>query len=265
MQDAQFRILQISDIHLFANQERALLGVKTQESFDAVLNLIKANNHIPDLIILSGDLAQDGLEASYIRVADRLKEFPVPIYCIPGNHDDSDTMQKIFPLSTLTLQKQVVLDKWQIILLDSHKQREVEGFLTSSELDFMQKCLNEYPDKRAIIAFHHQPIFVNCAWLDRLGLTNADELWKILRNYPQVDTILFGHVHQEHEGMKNEIKYYSTPSTCIQFKKNSDPFALEELNPGYRVIDLYPNGDLITQVHRVANYIGKFEENAKGY
>lgn len=106
---------------------------------------------------------------------------------------------------------------------------------------------------------------VGVTWLDKLGLTNADELWLTLSQYPQVHTVLFGHVHQEHQGEKNGIHYYSTPSTCIQFKRNAVDFALEKLPPGYRWIDLYPNGDLKTGVYRVANYIGSFESEAKGY
>jgi len=258
------RIVQISDIHLFSKPGQTLLGVNTHESYDAAINLLKKDQK-PDLIILSGDLSQDGSKESYIQVADKLKEFAVPTYCIPGNHDDDKRISEIYPLGHIILDKQIVFNDWQIILLDSHKDGAVEGFLKQTELEFMQQCLRMYPTHRAIVIFHHHPIFVGSAWLDRLGLTNADELWEILRAFPQMHTILFGHVHQVNEGIRHGIQYFSAPSTCIQFKRNSDEFALEKLAPGYRWIELHSDGNLKTEVRRAPAYIGYFDATAKGY
>lgn len=259
------RILQITDTHLFADPNQALLGVKSEESFRALIDLVKSADLDPDFILMTGDLAQDASEKAYIRLGDELSEFGVPVYCIPGNHDDTNVMEKIYPYAMMSLQKQLVFDGWQIILLDSHIHAKVEGRLAKSELDFMEKCLKMHPKHQAIIVFHHHPIPVGCEWLDNLAIKNSDELWDILKNYPQVSTIFFGHVHQLNEGEKNNIKYYSTPSTCIQFKRKSDQFALEELGPGFRIIDLYPDGKLETSVRRVPRYIGTFEPHAKGY
>lgn len=259
------RIVLLTDTHLFENKEKILLGVRTQESYQAVLELIKADDVKPDLILHAGDLTQDASEASYIRLEDELSVFDVPIYCVPGNHDDCQVMQKVYPRGMLSVHKQLVHEGWQIILLDSHVHGKVHGHLGETELDFLEKALNEYPDHRAILVLHHQPVTVGSKWLDKIGLTNADEFWGLLSRYPQVCTILFGHVHQQFEGEKNNIKYYSTPSTCIQFKTKSPRFALDELAPGYRVIDLYSDGTLKTEVRRTAHYVGIFEPHAKGY
>lgn len=259
------RIVLLTDTHLFENKEKILLGVRTQESHQAVIDLIKADSIKPDLILHAGDLTQDGSEAGYIRLEEELSVFDVPIYFVPGNHDDSDVIQRVYPRGMLSIHKQLIHEGWQLILLDSHIPGKVPGFLSQSELDFLESSLQQYPDHRAVLVFHHQPLAVGSKWLDKLGLTNADELWELLSHYPQVDTILFGHVHQQSEGEKNNIKYYSTPSTCIQFKTKSTRFALDELAPGYRIIDLYPDGTLQTQVRRTAHYIGTFDPHAKGY
>jgi Icc protein len=265
MQDAPVRIIQISDIHHFADKDKSLLGVNTHDSFNALLAMFKKDPVRPNFLLLTGDLSQDGSEASYITVADMIKEFPVPAYWIPGNHDDSKMMAHVYPRETISNHKHIVLEHWHLILLDSHKPGYVEGYLDPLQLKFMQHCLELYPEHNAIIVFHHQPISVDCTWLDKLGVTNADELWAILKHYPSAHTILFGHVHQQYEGEKNGIKYYSVPSTCIQFKTKSDQFALEELPPAYRWIDLYPHGELKTGVCRAPSYVGVFDANAKGY
>lgn len=262
--DGAFRIVQISDIHLFEEPEKVLLGVNTTESFDAAIQLLKMDQK-PDLIILSGDLSQDGSIASYLRVAEKLKEFAIPTYYVLGNHDEANTLHETYPLENITHHKHIVLKNWHIILLNSQNVGAVDGSLDRIQLNFLQHCLQMYPEHYAIIVFHHHPIPVGSVWLDRLGLTNADEFWLILRSFPKVHTILFGHVHQEHEGKKNGIQYYSAPSTCIQFKRKSDEFALEKLPPGYRWVDLFPDGSLKTGVSRAPEYIGEFDEGAKGY
>ncbi|MCD6039662.1 MAG: cpdA 3 [Gammaproteobacteria bacterium] len=259
------RIVQISDMHLYANKESTLLGVNTYESFSVILNLVKSATSPPDLILLTGDLTQDHSEASYQHVVDAFKTASIPIYYVPGNHDDAKIMKRILPCAIFPTSKHIILDQWQLILLDSQKPQAVEGYLNRSELDFLETCLQQHPERHAIIVFHHQPIPVGATWLDKLGLTNAEELWAILQRYSHVHTILFGHVHQEHQGEKKGIKYFSTPSTCIQFKRNCVDFALEELPPGYRWVDLYPHGELKTAVCRAAHYVGKFDGEAKGY
>jgi Icc protein len=265
MDDAPLQVVQISDIHLFGDKNKSLLGVNTQDSFAAVIELLKSKHSKPDLILLSGDLSQDGSVESYTRLAAMLKDFPLPIYYVPGNHDDSQVMTQIYPLDNITHHRHIVLKHWHIILLDSHKPNKVEGYLDQAQLSFLQHCLQMYPEHHAIVLFHHQPVPVGSAWLDNLGLTNANELWSILVNFPKLHTILFGHVHQQHEGRKNDIQYLSAPSTCVQFKRNSAEFALEELAPGYRWIELHSDGNLMTGIERAAHYVGKFDVDAKGY
>lgn len=262
---AHSRIIQISDIHLFDQAEKSLLGVNTQMSFLAVLEHLKKESQNIDAIILSGDLSQDNSVASYHRLAEAFDIFKLPIYYVPGNHDDPSTLSKVFPRGNIQSQKAIVFNDWQFILLDSYKSHAVEGYFSDEQCRLLEQALKAHPKHRAIVVLHHQPVPVGSAWLDKIGLTNADDFWKCLAQYPQVHTVLFGHVHQQYEGKKNGIHLYSTPSCCIQFKPNSHDFALDNIPPGYRQIDLYPNGDLKTQVFRLPHYIGEFEANAKGY
>lgn len=257
------RIVQVSDIHLFGDPTKSLLGVNTDESFLAVIELLKTEK--PNMVLLTGDLTQDSSEAAYLRVAERLQFIDAPIYCVPGNHDDNRIMDKIYPFHKISKLKQIIMDNWQFILLDSHIPNSVEGFLDQSQFDFLEKCLKSHPKHHAIIVFHHHPIPSGSEWLDRLGVQNSDLFWEFVNRYPRVNAVLFGHVHQEHAGKKKGVKYYSAPATCIQFKKNSAQFALEKLSPGYRWLDLYPNGVIETGVNRTAEYVGVFDENAKGY
>ncbi|MBX3708155.1 MAG: 3',5'-cyclic-AMP phosphodiesterase [Gammaproteobacteria bacterium] len=265
MGNVPLRIIQISDTHLFSDKDKALLGVQTQKSFKAVLDLLRQRAEPVDFIIHSGDLSQDYSESAYIRIAEMFEEFNVPVYCVPGNHDDPKIMSAVYPRGLVSGDRHIVKKNWQIILLDSHKSGAVEGYLSHLQLSYLQHCLHTYPKHHAIILFHHHPLPVGSHWLDNLGLTNADDFWQIISKFSNVNTVLFGHVHQEFEKIVNGVKCYSTPSTCIQFMRQQDHFGLENLPPGYRWINLYDDGRLETAVVRAATYIGTFEENAAGY
>ncbi|MBV9575445.1 MAG: 3',5'-cyclic-AMP phosphodiesterase [Gammaproteobacteria bacterium] len=265
MDNAPIRIIQISDMHLFSDPESVLLGIKTQESFQAVLELLQQEAERMDLILLTGDLSQDGSNASYVRLASMMKKLHVPVYCVPGNHDNTKIMNHVYPLETISNLRHIILKNWHLILLDSQKPGAVEGYLDHSQLNYLRQCLQTYPEHEAIVVLHHHPLSVGSRWLDNLGLKNAEEFWSIISQYPKMNTILFGHIHQEHEQMINGISCYSTPSTCVQFMRKQDKFGLEKLPAAYRWINLYEDGHLETAIKRVANYIGIFDANAKGY
>jgi len=261
------KVLQISDMHIFDNPEDKLLGVPTTKSFEAIIDLIRIeeSNEKTDLILLTGDLSQDGSASSYQRIAEMLKPSGVPIYFVPGNHDNQAVINQVYPTQHILENRRIVLPQWQFILLNSQIEGQVRGSLAPSELDFMQNCLIDYPDRHAIIVFHHQPVPVGSTWLDKQGLTNGKEFWEVAAKYSNIHTVLFGHVHQEFQEIFNGIRCISAPSTSIQFKPNQADFGLDNQAPGYRWIKLFDDGVILTGVKRWAYYIGDYLANAKGY
>ena len=89
---APVRILQITDTHLFAEKHETLLGVNTWESYQAVLSAIHAENRACDLIVATGDLAQDQSSAAYQHFAEGIASFSAPCVWLPGNHDFQPAM-----------------------------------------------------------------------------------------------------------------------------------------------------------------------------
>lgn len=265
MTQRPIRIAQISDLHIFADPHRALLGVKTQESFDAVLRMVKENIDDTDIVILSGDLSQDGSVDSYLRVADAVTALDRPVYVFPGNHDNVETMYQLYPRGRINIDKQLIIHNWQIILLNSQIPGKVAGHLDEAELRFMERCLEACPDHHALVMFHHQPMPIGTGWLDRLGVNNAEVFWERVKRYPQVKHVIFGHIHQVFEQKKHGIQCYAAPATCFQFKGMIEKFALEDIPQGYRWIHLFPDGRLTSGVNRLPKYVGVFDRDATGY
>ena len=246
------RIFQISDIHLYAKPEGELLRLKTLESFQAVLELVKHfyEKQSPDLILLTGDLSQDATPESYRLLISQIKNIHCPIGWIPGNHDEPLIMKETLVDRPLYSEKHFMINEWQLILLNTHLSGKVAGWIAKEEFEFLAQTLEVYK-QHAMIVLHHHPLPIGSGWLDQLGLLNAEEFWQIIDKFPQVKAVLGGHVHQANEQMRKNILFMTSPSTSVQFKPNVDDFALDEIMPGFRIIHLHNNGEIETEVHRV--------------
>lgn len=256
-------VLQLTDPHLMASADGALLGINTRESLDAVIATAKAEPVQPDLILVTGDLAQDGSVEAYQVLADKLKQFDCPSYWLAGNHDNAGVLATV--AGPVSGQKQIVLNHWQVLLLDSSVKGDVAGWLADDELAFLEQSLREYPELPALVALHHHPVDIESGWMDAIGLKNREAFWAVIDRHPQVKTVLWGHVHQTLDQQRGGVRLLATPSTCIQFEVGSDAFSVEETAPGYRWLTLSPAGKLTTQVKRVLNYEGKIDRSSTGY
>lgn len=265
MESAGYQILQLTDMHLFADPAHRLLGVNTQDSLEAVFELVKQLHPHPDMICVTGDMSQDETVPAYERLAQMLAYYHCPKYWVPGNHDDTEYIESVFEHYHIQQQKHIVLDHWQIIMLDTKKIDAVEGYLKNDQLSLLDNSLASFPEHPTLIFMHHHPIPIGCRWLDNLMLTNADQFWDVLEVYNNVKMVVCGHVHQETSSQFKGVKFYSTPSTCFQFKRGSAGFAVEPLMPGYRVIELFPDGTFKTDVYRIADFVLNLDDSKGGY
>lgn len=262
---APLRVLQITDPHLMADADGALLGVVTRESLDAVLAQVQADGREQaDLILATGDLAQDASDEAYRVFAEKMRMFACDISWVAGNHDDSKRLQAAAE-NFGCAQRRFLVGGWQILVLDSSVLGKVHGYLEDDELEFLEQCLREYPDLPTLVALHHHPVSVGADWMEEIGLHNRDQFWQVVDQFPQVRSVLWGHIHQELDRDRNGVRLLATPSTCIQFESGSSEFSVEELAPGYRWLDLYPDGRLHTGVSRALNFRFDLDTSSNGY
>ncbi len=258
-------LLQLTDLHILPTLESTLLGVKTEHYFHAVLAHAFERRSDYDLLLLTGDLAQSPCEASYNRILQTIEEYNIPTLCLPGNHDDYSLMQQIFNTPKVNCHKQAILGVWQIIMLNSQIVGSEAGRLAQTELDFLETCLQENSDLFTLIAVHHNCLPTDSAWLDTMQIKNSQAFLEIVVRYPDVRVITTGHIHQEMNKKFDKIAVFGTPSTCFQFAVNSVNFAMDRTPPGYRIIDLYEDGNVVSNVHRIDTSLNELELNVAGY
>ncbi|MCX8580466.1 3',5'-cyclic-AMP phosphodiesterase [Gilliamella sp. B3482] len=260
-------ILHITDTHLFADEDGALLGIKSNASFLSVINEIKRGNRKYDLIVATGDFVQDGSKKSYARFAEQIKQFNTPCVWLAGNHDNFSYMQEVFSNYQLAENKVVSLgDNWLIVLLNSQVVGQACGLLPQSELQFLEKTLLAHTDKNVMVFLHHHPISSGCHWLDEHILKNSNELEEIVKKFPSIKGLGWGHIHQQQDHVWHNCHAFSTPSTCFQFKPNCYEFQLSnDEAPGWREIKLNEDGTIESNVFRIADNLFLPDVSQKGY
>jgi 3',5'-cyclic-AMP phosphodiesterase len=262
---SHFSILQITDPHILAAPEATLLGVNTAHYFNAVLEHAFSSKRNFDLCLVTGDLAQDPCPESYKHILSKLQVYGIPCICLPGNHDDYALMQVVLCTEQVNCRKHIVWENWQIISLNSQIPGSAGGYLPVEELTFLDKCLRVNPDLNSLIAVHHHCLQTGSHWMDTMMIENAQELFDLIKPYPMVKTIINGHIHQAMDVQLDCVRVLTTPSTCFQFKPNSESFSLDDTSPGYRWINLYTDGSIDSNVVRLPDPLKGMQENTHGY
>jgi len=258
------KFIQITDCHLFEEQDGKLLGMDTQFSLDAVLQ--QMHQQIPDFdfFLCTGDLSQDGSLASYERLKKQIDLDGKPQYWIPGNHDHRSNMLKVVS-ENKEMVSVIKKGNWQIIMLDSQVPGSVFGNFAQSQLDIVKNALTADSTSHTMLVMHHQPIPMGCEWLDNQQIKNSDALLNIVQQHKNVKVVLWGHVHQDTDREIDGVRFISTPSTCVQFTPKSVDFGVDEKGPGYRWMELHDDGTIKTAVSRVDDIDFEIDYSVKGY
>ncbi|WP_391088252.1 3',5'-cyclic-AMP phosphodiesterase [Vibrio sp. NH-UV-68] len=247
------KLVQITDTHLFEPADGTLLSVKTLDSFNAVVAAVAAQEFSFDAILSTGDISQDHSAGSYQRFSEGIAPLNKTCFWLPGNHDFKPSMQSVLPSCQIEQIEHVLLgEHWQMIMLDSQVVGVPHGRLSDQQLQLLEDKLAQYPQRHTLVLLHHHPLLVGSRWLDQHTLKDAENFWQVVEKYNNVKAVMCGHVHQDMNVVHQGVRVMATPSTCIQFKPNSDDFALDTLSPGWRELELYCDGNLSTQVKRLA-------------
>lgn len=263
--DETIRIVQLTDTHLKAYNGGTLLGLDTDHSLQVVIDLVNSEYPQPDLLLGTGDLADSGAGDAYRRLTGYFDQITPQHFWLPGNHDLRDVMIDV--AGARRLPAEIRIGNWQIVMLDSQLPGEVGGQLGSAELQRLEQALSagDAAGLYSLICLHHQPVPVGCDWLDEQMVSDARALFEIIGCYPRVRGLLWGHVHQAIDQRCEDLRLLCTPSTCVQFLPKQVDFAIDTLAPGYRWLELEPDGTLETDISRAEEQQFHVDRQANGY
>ncbi len=259
------KVLHITDPHLKPRSGDTMFGIDTEEFFQRALAHANQHNGPFDLILLTGDLAQDPSADTYQRILKHLLNYDTRCLCLPGNHDDFDMMKHYLNRLPVSCDKLLALDDWQVIGLNSQIPNSPVGELSSEELAFLERSLAATRNRHTLIAVHHHCIPSGSDWLDTMQIQNSDAFLSLVKAFPQVKAVIFGHVHQALSITVNQLAILGTPASSFQFMPNSTEFSISDLPPGYRVLELSADGHVESVCHYLPIKMDSLDRNAHGY
>jgi len=179
-------IVQLSDLHVGSQF--------LPEVFETVVKEVNELN--PDVIVITGDLTNEGLMKEYEKCKSLLTKFNTKkIISISGNHDYRNTgyllFKKFFPFQTVNeLDDDVVL-----VTVGTARPDRNEGEVGYRQNLWLERTMKKYKDKVKIVAMHHHLIPIPDTGSDQLTVVDAGDILRTVLD-TQVDVVLCGHKHR---------------------------------------------------------------------
>lgn len=259
MEPGALRVVQISDLH-FPGTAGVLGFVRHDPDRGLAAVLGHASDAIADadLVVATGDLADQGEPEAYDRLGDVLDTLAAPVYCLIGNHDKNDAYQACLPRPNVHLEDAVRVGPWLMLFLDSNARgREAVGDGTYRDLD-ERMIAAEQPGlipadlARARAILTHTTAEHVFVWLHHPPLPEMapdvqgdSELARLIRDFPKIRALGAGHLHGELSGEFEGRPVYVCPSTTYSIDYVGRVFE----GPSYRTYTLHADGRVASQTH----------------
>ncbi|MTJ80418.1 MAG: phosphodiesterase [Telmatospirillum sp.] len=247
-------IAQISDTHVKTPGRLAYRRVDTAGALAACVASLLERRPAPDLVLVTGDVADFGQAAEYEQARALLAPLPMPVHVLPGNHDRADAMRAAWPDQDWALDSgplHSVRDQGpvRIVCLDSTVAGQSGGRLDAEALDWLDATLARAPDQPTIVALHHPPFLTGIAHMDAMGLEGREGFAAVVAKYPAIIRILAGHIHRPVQALVGGRLAMTAPSPAHQVALDLTPdgpsrFILEP--PGYLLHHVLPDRTIVT-------------------
>jgi Icc protein len=220
-------------------------------ALEAAVAAVAALDPAPHGVLLSGDLAEHASPREYERVRDLLAPLSMPVWAIPGNHDDVDELRTWFEMPA----SGAACGGLRLVCCDSTVPGSDAGAFGDDRLELLATALADEPTAPTIVAMHHPPIDIGVDAADAIGLPRGDRdaLGELLDAHPQVQRVAAGHVHRGALGRVGSCPVFTCPSTWRQGAldlRPGAPLRLSEDEPAF-ALHVLADGDLVSHVQPV--------------
>jgi Icc protein len=233
-------VLQLSDTHLSATPGATVFGQDADARLATVLDAWAATGQHADLVLLTGDLADDGSVEGCTRVAEAVAGLGAPVLAIPGNHDRAAVVA-----ATWDGPRAVPVGGWVVAGLDTTVAGQVHGHL---DVPAARTWLDTRGPNPMVLALHHPPLSRSTA--DEFRLDGAAELLDALAERPHVRAVVGGHLHDAVDlEAPSGLPVLGCPSTIVAITHDGDRMdILADGVTGARVLTLDDDGSFASRI-----------------
>ena len=258
-------LCQISDLHVTASGQRLHGVVDTVACLERCVHRIIGLDPLPDLVVATGDLVDTPSARAYGQLREMLAKLPLPVYLLPGNHDERQALRAAFPDHRYLPREgeflQYAIDEHpvRLLALDTVVPGEAGGALCAQRLQWLEQQLRR-SDAPTVIAQHHPPFRTGIAHMDRMGLEDASPLEQIVRRFPQVQRIVCGHLHRPIQARFGATLATTCPSPAHQVMLDFNPGSAARLimEPAAFQLHLWTGDALVSHTAYVEPYDGPY-------
>lgn len=184
-------IAHISDLHVTGDRAR-------RQRICAVVDHVNARADGIDVLVVTGDITDDGTPAQNDEAAEILGAARVPTLVIPGNHDRRPEFARALldGPTDLPLNRSAVVGGVLYLMCDSTIPGRDDGWLSDASLEWMEQAIVAVgPDTPVVVCFHHPPVTLQMPFMDGIRQIGEDRLAALIARYPTVVGFLCGHAH----------------------------------------------------------------------
>lgn len=182
---ADFKIVHISDVHFTSQHFSRELWASTVRS---------TREFNPDLVVVSGDLTDDGYPHEYKTVVDRLGDLSgFRMLVVPGNHDSRNYGYKIFEKIFKTRYPFFEGEFIRVVGIDSSEPDIDDGHVGRLAYRIVSEKLEGFNGVK-IVVLHHHLIPIPGTGRERNIPVDAGDFLELLDRL-KVSVVLCGHKH----------------------------------------------------------------------
>ncbi len=228
----------ITDIHVTE---------KNKTPYEDLVNSVNSINENKDIefVIVSGDLTEEGDNASLEKVKNTLDKLNVPYYAVPGNHETKWSESGMTAFGKIFGSDRFRFDHNGYLFLGFNTGpviRMMDGHVAPQDIIWLKEQLEAASKNKPVIIVTHYPLLEG-------DVDNWYQVTDLLRNY-NVKVILGGHYH------KNQLRFYDGIPAVI----NRSNLRAKEAVGGYSVYEVNNDSVLVSE-----KIIGKAPHKWGGY
>jgi Icc protein len=214
-------IAQISDMHVTPEGRLAYGRVDTAAYLARAVQHLLTLSPRPDAVLATGDLVDGASAPEYAHLRALLAPLPMPVYLVPGNHDDRGALAAAFPDHRYLPRdgfQHYVLEQYpvRLVVLDTLLPGQTGGLMCDARLQWLDARLREAPARPTMVVMHHPPFLTGIAFMDKHGLANAEAMAEVIQRHPHVERIVCGHLHRPIQRRWAGTVVLTAPSTAHQ-------------------------------------------------
>ncbi|TRD11958.1 phosphodiesterase [Erythrobacter insulae] len=269
-------IAQITDIHIGFDPNAGEEEFNYKRFLDVRDHILAQDIH-PDILILSGDLADGGDPDCYDRLKKALEACPFPVYPMTGNHDTRDVLVKAFPGfedADGFVQYAIELGGFRVLCIDSLDEGRHGAGFCEKRAAWLTRELESHPTTPTMIFMHHPPVVAGIDWMD----PKTTEDWykrfhRTVTGYSHIVGIACGHLHRPLFSAVAGIPLSVTPAVAPAVTLDLRPLDTEiadergivDAEPPFYSLHRWHDDTLVTHLQPVGNWqtLARYGDNLK--